>query len=379
MKGSDTFGWTDVSVGDICEFKYGKSLPEPSRRPGKVQVFGSNGAVGLHDQHVSAGTTLVVGRKGSFGEVHFSEEPCWPIDTTYYVDETCTDVDLRWLFHRLRSVGLKTLNRAAAVPGLNRDDAYRQRLLLPPLPEQRRIADVLDRAETVRAQRRQALAQLDALAEAIFLDMFGDPISNSRRLPEGSLLGDVADVVSGITKGRPLKGQAARAVPYLAVSNVQDRSLNLGVVKTIEATDAEIARYRLLDGDLLLTEGGDPDKLGRGTLWCSELPECIHQNHIFRVRVTSPNMRPLYLSWLVGSQRGKRYFLRSAKQTTGIASINMKQLKGFPLLTPSLDTQLQFERRLEGVSVLRMAHARAVVELDALFASLQHRAFRGEL
>ena len=150
-------------------------------------------------------------------------------------------------------------------------------------------------------------------------------------------------------------------------------------MKTIEATEAEITRYRLLDGDLLLTEGGDPDKLGRGTLWRSELPECIHQNHIFRVRVTSSEIRPVFLSWLIGSQRGKRYFLRSAKQTTGIASINMTQLKGFPLLIPSVDQQRLFERRLDAVSTLRAAHVRASQGMDALFASLQHRAFRGEL
>ncbi len=292
-------------------------------------------------------------------------------------------LDRNYLHHCLRLPSMVALANSRSVganlPRLSPGVLAAFEIPLPPLPEQRRIAEVLDRAETLRAQRRQALAQLDALAESIFFDMFGDPVSNSKKLPEGAFLGDVADVVSGITKGRPLKGQAARSVPYLAVSNVHDRSLSLGVVKTIEATKAEIARYRLLDGDLLLTEGGDPDKLGRGTLWRSELPECIHQNHIFRVRVTSPNIRPLYLSWLVGSQRGKRYFLRSAKQTTGIASINMTQLKGFPLLTPPLSQQEQFEHRLKGVSVLRAAHVRAATEVDALFASLQHRAFRGEL
>jgi type I restriction enzyme, S subunit len=209
--------------------------------------------------------------------------------------------------------------------------------------------------------------------------MFGEPVSNTRGLPEGVVLGEIAEVVSGVTKGRPLNERSSRAVPYLAVSNVQERRLDLEVVKVIDATEAEIARYNLREGDLLLTEGGDPDKLGRGTLWHCELPECIHQNHVFRVRITSPQVRPLFLNWLVGSQRGKRYFLRSAKQTTGIASINMTQLKGFPLLMPPLDQQLEFERRMEAVSLLRASHLRSGAQTDALFTSLQHRAFRGEL
>ena len=91
-------------------------------------------------------------------------------------------------------------------------------------------------------------------------------------------LAELADIGSGITKGRKLNGQATREVRYLAVANVQDRRLDLSYVKTIEATENEISRYRLQKGDLLLTEGGDPDKLGRGTLWASEIVEAIHQN-----------------------------------------------------------------------------------------------------
>ena len=131
--------------------------------------------------------------------------------------------------------------------------------------------------------------------------------------------------------------------------------------------------------DLLLTEGGDPDKLGRGTLWNDELTECIHQNHIFRVRLTNSAILPLFLNWLVGSARGKKYFLRSAKQTTGIASINMTQLREFPLLVPPVALQLRFATRIRAVETLKSACAAALSESNALFASLQHRAFSGQL
>ncbi len=151
------------------------------------------------------------------------------------------------------------------------------------------------------------------------------------------------------------------------------------MVKTIEATQEEIARYRLLPNDLLLTEGGDPDKLGRGTLWGGEIAECIHQNHIFRVRLTTTALHPLFLNWLVGSQRGKRYFLRSAKQTTGIASINMTQLRAFPLLLPPVELQRDFVQRVSASEQLRATYRASLAELDMLFASIQHRAFRGRL
>ena len=250
---------------------------------------------------------------------------------------------------------------------------------LPPFPAQRRIAAILDKADELRAKRRAALAQLDTLTQSIFLDMFGDPATNPKGWPETACLGEVADIVSGVTKGRQFNGKVTRLVPYLAVINVQDRALNLATVKMIEATEEEIKRYRLQKGDLLLTEGGDPDKLGRGTLWGDELPECIHQNHVFRVRLTSGVVEPLFLEWLIGSTRGKRYFLRSAKQTTGIATINMTQLRGFPLLIPPVELQHEFARRLATIEHIEEAQRTSLSKLNGAFASLQHRAFRGEL
>lgn len=196
---------------------------------------------------------------------------------------------------------------------------------------------------------------------------------------EGVTLGELAGVVSGITKGRKTKTDALREVPYLAVSNVQDRFLKMNVVKTIEATEDEINRFRLCRDDILLTEGGDPDKLGRGTLWKEQLPECIHQNHVFRVRVCDDRVRPTFLSWLLGSDRGKAYFLQSAKQTTGIASINKTQINAFPLLLPPSSLQQQFEERLKDWEAHLEAFSASLAQTQALFTSLQHRAFRGDL
>jgi len=286
--------------------------------------------------------------------------------------------NFRFLFHLLNREELWP-RRGVGQPFIGLADARKLGLPFPALPQQRRIAAILDKADDLRTKRRAALAQLDSLTQSIFLEMFGDPATNPKGWSEEVSLGDVSDIVSGVTKGRQLNGKVTRNVPYLAVINVQDRSLNLAMVKTIEATEEEIERYRLQKGDLLLTEGGDPDKLGRGTLWGDELPVCIHQNHVFRVRLTSSVVEPLFLEWLIGSARGKRYFLRSAKQTTGIATINMTQLRGFPLLLPPVKLQREFARRLAAVECVKSAQRKSLANLNAAFSSLQHRAFRGEL
>jgi type I restriction enzyme, S subunit len=292
-------------------------------------------------------------------------------------------LDAGFLFHWVKGAQfiseLVRLATGANYPAVSERIVRQAMIPLPPLKEQRRIAAILDQAEALKAKRKEAIAKLDALAQSIFFGMFGDPVTNPKSWPEGSVLGDISEIVSGVTKGRKTNGQAVRSVAYMAVSNVQDGRLDLSQVKTIDATDAEVTRYRLQVGDLLLTEGGDPDKLGRGTLWRGEVNECIHQNHVFRVRVTSNRVTPRFLSWLVGSSRGKAYFLRSAKQTTGIASINMTQLRAFPLLLPPITLQNAFETRLQAVEDVRRRMKASFERLDDLFLSIQDRAFRGAL
>ena len=184
-------------------------------------------------------------------------------------------------------------------------------------------------------------------------------------------LEDLCDLCSGITKGRKIDSTVTVEVPYMAVANVQDGSLKLDNVKTIEATPEEIHRYQLMPGDLLLTEGGDPDKLGRCAIWNGEISSCIHQNHIFRARKASQHVDMEYLAHLVSSPYGKRFFLRQSKQTTGIASINMGQLKRFPVPLPPLEEQRRIAAILDKAARIQSAAAeRASRATAALYRSL---------
>jgi type I restriction enzyme S subunit len=179
-------------------------------------------------------------------------------------------------------------------------------------------------------------------------------------------LGDVTDISSGITLGRNFRGNSTRSVPYIRVANVKDGWLDLTDVKETEATEDEIQACRLEHGDILLTEGGDPDKLGRGTFWQNQIAECIHQNHIFRVRSDLANFDPAFLAFQFGSSYGKRYFLRHAKQTTGIASINKTVLSNFPLLIPPVAKQRQIAARLrEQLAEVERARVAVQAQLDA--------------
>lgn len=152
-------------------------------------------------------------------------------------------------------------------------------------------------------------------------------------------LASVAEIRTGLAKSNQRKSIDPVQMPYLRVANVQDGHLDLSEMKTITIEKSEATRYLLLNGDVLLTEGGDFDKLGRGAVWKSEIPNCLHQNHVFVVRTYRDILLPDYLSALAGSGYGKSYFLKCSKQSTNLASINSSQLRVFPVLLPPLNEQ----------------------------------------
>ncbi len=162
---------------------------------------------------------------------------------------------------------------------------------------------------------------------------------------------------------------------------MKDGYLDLSEIKQINVTETEFQKWRLRGGDILLTEGGDLDKLGRGTFWSDQIPDCIHQNHIFRVRFKSDEVNPPFVAAQLGSPYGKAYFLRHAKKTTGIASINQKVLRGFPLLLPPIEEQRRIAERLrsqQDAAAAMAAEMRNESEAwDRLTAALLRRAFSG--
>ncbi|MBC1237222.1 restriction endonuclease subunit S [Nostoc sp. 2RC] len=151
--------------------------------------------------------------------------------------------------------------------------------------------------------------------------------------------GHIADIVSGVTKGRNLIGKQTAYYPYLRVANVQRGFLDLEIIKTIEILVEELDKYRLQANDILLTEGGDWDKLGRSAIWNGQIENCIHQNHIFRARPFHFGFIPQWAVLYTNSPIGRQYFETASKKTTNLASINMTQLRHCPFPVPPTEEQ----------------------------------------
>lgn len=190
------------------------------------------------------------------------------------------------------------------------------------------------------------------------------------------VLHDIAHVQTGLSKSENRTGPSIKR-PYLRVANVQDGHLDLSEIKEIEVPANQLERFILQNGDILLTEGGDFDKLGRGCMWRNEIPDCVHQNHIFAVRIIDTNtILPEFLALQVQSPDSRNYFLSCAKQTTNLASINSSQLKRLPILLPPLDEQRKIVDLLANWSIAIEKADRLIEAQNLLLSHLREKTLR---
>jgi len=295
----------EATLGEICEFKYGKSLPAKSRIEGNFPVFGSNGQVGSHVQAITRAPTIVVGRKGSVGELHYSVEPCWPIDTTYYVDPTTSEADLRWLYHAMRSLRLTELNKAAAVPGLNRNDAYQKKILVPRKEDQRRIASVLDKVEGIRRKRQRYLEAICDFLRSAYVHTVGH-LNPSYGDWEPFMIEALSEDRKGAIRSGPF-GSALRhgefvdeGIAVLGIDNAVQNKFAWSERRFITPSKyEELRRYTVFPGDVIVTIMGTT---GRSAVVPDDIPEAITTKHLATITCNKELIHPEVLSFAIIQQ-----------------------------------------------------------------------------
>ena len=219
---------------------------------------------------------------------------------------------------------------------------------------------------------KQLIAASDELVKSQFVEMFGDPLLNPNGLHKKPLA-NVANIMSGITKGRKAKATTLRSVPYICTANVQDGYIDWSETKYIEATEDEIHQYALAEDDILMIEGGDPDKVGRGHLAGKVPNDCIYQNHVFRVKMDQTEVLPEFMAAYITLPRTKEYFLACAKQTTGIATINKRQLSELQVMYPDLSGQMQYIEFVRQADKSKFAAQQALADLTATQKALMRQ------
>lgn len=270
MRDSVPDGWREMRLGDVLRLEYGKPLPEKDRRPGRALVVGSAGIVGQHSEGMLPGPGIVIGRKGSIGKVTWLPGPFFPIDTTYFVDLINDEADLRWAFHALSHADLPRLNRATGIPGLNRDDVHALICPIPPLPEQRGIAAVLDAVDDTIERTDAVIAATEELRRALLHELLTHGVpgwhSEWKHVPglgtvpacwEVTTLGEVtSDMLYG--PRFPADRYATNgAVITLRTTDIDDHGrIDWSEAPAANVDIARFSQFLLRDGDIVVTRSG---------------------------------------------------------------------------------------------------------------------------
>lgn len=270
---------------------------------------------------------------------------------------------------------------------------------LPPLPEQKRIAAYLDAScaaiDRAVTTKQQQLETLDALRKSIItpavllgLDPKRDQVPTDNpwlpKIPKGWKLVSlkrVSETQTGITLGKTYEPPLVEK-PYLRAANVQDGHLDLNKITTIEIPAELAARYELQAGDVLMTEGGDLDKLGRGYPWEGQIPGCLHQNHVFAIRTNRRLLLPQFLAYITASRYGRDYFEATGKRTTNLASTNSTKVGLLPIPLPPVEEQEEIvkhiDQQLTRAKSVEESIAAQIETLTAYRKSLIHECVTGQ-
>jgi len=358
-----------VPLGEVCDFVYGDGLKETDRKGGNVPVYGSNGIVGWHDEAITKGETLIIGRKGSIGEVHFSKIPCWAIDTTYYVEKTKVPCDFTWLYYTLKALDLTRLNKSAAVPGLNREDAYEQKIPLPPLTEQKRIASLLARADRLRSLRRTAHELGESLLQSVFLEMFGKPEENPKGFDVFEL-GEIGTLDRGRSKNRPRNAPELYGgkYPFIQTGDIANAG---SYIKAYQQTYSELGLKQSKmwkAGTLCITIAANIAKTAILTF-----DACFPDSVVGFVPDKEKTNVEYVQYWLSFKQQE----LEDTAPESAQKNINLEILRGLAIPVPPLNLQEEFAGVVARVESLRGRMGESERQVEGLFEALLSEAFNG--
>lgn len=399
--------WTDGDVPWLSPKDMG-----PEVLHGTQDHVTSEAVSGSSTKLVPAGSVAVVTRSGILERT--IPVSIVPFATTMNQDMKAVvpraGIDPRWIAWGLRAFErdlLRDTRKAGTtVASIEMPRWYGFKLPVPPLEEQRRIVAILedqlsrlDAADSylAAASRRLAALQDRLIRRAVTGADFGAGVAtelpavgtDDGLLPplpadwEWARLGDVADVAGGVTKDAKKQNDPSFVeVPYLRVANVQRGHLNLDTVTTIRVPPARAEALRLRRGDVLLNEGGDRDKLARGWVWDGQIDDCIHQNHVFRARITDARLTPEFLSFTANSFGGP-WAERNGKQSVNLASISLRVIRQMPVIVPARGEAeaavSRLTKQLAGTARLRAGIDVARARCTALRRSLLAAAFSGRL
>ncbi len=373
--------WQTKALGDVCQLVYGKPLGDGDRKPdGLYPVYGANGEKDRTDKYYFDKPSIIVGRKGSAGEINLTEAKFWPLDVTYFVTFDEKQYDLRFLYYLLTTLDLPSLAKGVK-PGINRNEVYAQVVKIPPLPEQQRIVGILDAAfdgiATAKANAEQNLQNARALFESHLQSVFTQ--RGEGWVEHKKPLADLCELIVDCEhKTAPTQEEG---VPSIRTPNIGKGKLLLdGVYRVSEETYREWTRRAApLPGDLILAREAPA---GNVAVIPENLKVCLGQRTVL-IRPSREVFEPAFLAWMLLQPQMQQKLLAHSRGAT-VQHVNMKDIRALDVgVIPSLSEQrcivANVGKASEETQCLVSLCQRKLAALDELKKSLLHQAFSGAL
>lgn len=284
-------------------------------------------------------------------------------------------VDLKYLFYFMQTLNLIQYSGATTVPAIRKSTLETISIPLPLLPEQKRIAAILDKADTIRQKRQKSIQLADDFLRATFLDMFGDPATNLKEWEWGT----IRDLVTEAKYGTSQKAHVSEGeYPILRMNNITNEGqLNTSDLKYITLPDKDKPKYLVKKGDLLFNRTNSKELVGKTTVYNLDNPMAL-AGYIIRVRANQ-RANTQYISGYLNSNHGKLTLLNMCKSIVGMANINAQELQDIKILIPPVDLQNKYAAIVETVSSKKKTLIQAESQANELFKSLTQNAFTGRL
>jgi type I restriction enzyme S subunit len=384
--------WPTMRLGEICSIVGGgtPSRTEPEYFNGSIPwvTVKDFKSFRLHDaqEHISEkavvdsatnvvepGTVLLVTRVG-LGKVAIADARlAINQDIKGLTPNETVSSDFLFWFLLSQAARIESMGAGATVKGVTLTDVKRIEVPTPPLPEQRRIVDLLSRVEGIVRLRREAEKKAAELIPALFNDMFGDPATN----PKGWPVSTLGDAIESADYGSSTKASDdGSGVPLIRMGNVSyEGTLNLSALKFVNLSAKEVEKYRLQQGDILFNRTNSKDLVGKTGLW-NDNCEAIAASYFIRLRVHPEKLHSCYLWVFMNSKHMKRILFDTARGAIGQANINSKELKAFKIALPPLDLQVSFAAKMEQIMSIQAQQSTATAKAQATFDALLADAFK---
>jgi type I restriction enzyme S subunit len=383
-RSSITTAFPVKKLGEVVEFLDSQRRPvtESERTEGPYPYYGANGKQGTIDDYLFDEPLVLLAEDGGHfwepqrGIAYRISGKTW-VNNHAHVLRARSEIDTGYLCRILENYDVTPFVTGTTRGKLTKAGASEIPIPLPPLAEQKRIAEILDKAEELRSKRRAALSQLDSLTQSIFLEMFGDPRVDGTRWSVVQLEQIVRETKLGLVRGSQEFGHDY-PIPYVRMNAITRRGeLNLADVQRTHATQVEVDACRLEPGDFLFNTRNSEELVGKTALYRGD-GVYLFNNNLMRIRFTDDaDAEYVAAAFRTASVQHELNLRKSG--TTNVFAIYYKDLKTLPLPLPPISSQRQFAQRVAAVEKLKATQRASLTELDTLFAALQYRAFSGSL